>query len=116
MEEEYLGSGGDGRISNEDMRHFRIGINVRSFKANLRLQMRAVNLYVRILMPQQLVNLGIAARVPGSVSKLTLPHQTHPPVAIQRGMEVTIPNGSIFQLEFSLARKFTVQIGFQKSL
>ncbi|KAL2628806.1 hypothetical protein R1flu_013492 [Riccia fluitans] len=94
-----LASGGDGRIGNEDMRYFRIGIDVRSFKANLRLQMRAVNVYVRVLMPQQLVNLEIAARVPGGVSKLTIPHRTHPPVAIQRGMEVTIPNGYV-ALEF----------------
>ncbi|KAL3686860.1 hypothetical protein R1sor_013169 [Riccia sorocarpa] len=96
---EELGVGGDGRISDEDLRHFRIGIDVRSFKANLRLQMRAVNVYVRVLMPQQLVNLGLASRVPGSVSKLTTPHRTHPPVAIHRGMEVAIPNGYV-ALEF----------------
>ncbi|BBN08012.1 centrosomal protein CEP120 [Marchantia polymorpha subsp. ruderalis] len=89
------GAGGNGRMKDEELRHFRIGIDVRSFKANLRLQMRAVNVYVRVLMPQQLVNLGLASPLTGNVSKLTTPHRTHPPVAVQRGTEVTIPNGYV---------------------
>jgi len=74
-----------------ELRVFRVVIHLRSFKASMLLPRRSVNAYVRLLLPSQIVQLAVASSQ--ASSKLTTPLRTHPPVPVDRGTEVNIPNG-----------------------
>lgn len=73
-----------------EARLFCISINVCSFKATQHLPMRSVNLFVRIVLPEIVRAVVEASDLP---SKITASLRTHPPVLVERGTEINIPNG-----------------------
>jgi hypothetical protein len=85
-----------------ELRVFRVVIHLRSFKASMLLPRRSVNAYVRLLLPSQIVQLAVASSQ--ASSKLTTPLRTHPPVPVDRGTEVNIPNGYFLSLSPSLCQ------------
>ena len=82
----------------EEVRMFRLSVDVRSFKAGLRLPMKAINACVRVFLPPQIVKLALSTPNSANAAKLTAPIRTHPPVIIQKGSEVALSNGSVPQL------------------
>ncbi|KAI5058018.1 hypothetical protein GOP47_0026188, partial [Adiantum capillus-veneris] len=76
-----------------DVRMFRLIVDVRSFKARLRLPMKAINACVCVVVPPEIVKLAMATPNSANAAKLTAPLRTHPPVMAQKGSEVTLSNG-----------------------
>jgi hypothetical protein len=91
-----------------ELRVFRVVIRLRSFKASMMLPRRSVNAYFRLLLPSQIVQLAVASSQ--ASSKLTTPLRTHPPVPVDRGTEVNIPNGYSFSLSLSVSNSLTLGI------
>jgi hypothetical protein len=91
-----------------ELRVFRVVIHLRSFKASMMLPRRSVNAYVRLLLPSQIVQLAVASSQ--ASSKLTTPLRTHPPVPVDRGSEVNIPNGYSLSLSLSVSNSLTLGI------
>ncbi|MCO5608663.1 hypothetical protein L7F22_062877 [Adiantum nelumboides] len=81
--------------SGEDVRMFRLSVDVRNFKAGLRLPMKAINACVRVVLPPEIVRLAMATPNSANAAKLTAPLRTHPPVMAQKGSEVTLSNGFV---------------------
>ncbi len=92
-----------------ELRVFRVVIHLRSFKASMMLPRRSVNAYVRLLLPSQIVQLAVASSQ--ASSKLTTPLRTHPPVPVDRGTEVNIPNGYSLSLSLSLSVSDSLTLG-----
>lgn len=70
---------------------FCVSIDVRSFKANMHLPMRSANVFLRVMLPPEIVRLAVESC--NTSSKVTAPLRTHPPVLVSRGTEVNISNG-----------------------
>ncbi|KAH9537817.1 hypothetical protein CY35_16G071600, partial [Sphagnum magellanicum] len=92
--------GKDGDASQQDVyiknmndkgRLFSISIDVRSFKANLHLPIASANVIVRVVLPPELVRLATSS-CNASATVMT-PLLTHPPIQVNKGTEVIIPNG-----------------------
>jgi len=95
--------GKDGDASQQDVyiknmndkgRLFSISIDVRSFKANLHLPIASANVIVRVVLPPELVRLATSS-CNASATVMT-PLLTHPPIQVNKGTEVIIPNGYVF--------------------
>lgn len=84
---------GKGRIEDGEVRVFRVSVDVRSFRAGGRLPSRAVNVFVRVVLPQSIVKLAMASPYSANAAKLTAPLRSHPPVLVAKNSEVMIPNG-----------------------
>ncbi|CAK9264273.1 unnamed protein product [Sphagnum jensenii] len=76
---------------NDKSQLFSISIDVRSFKANLHLPIASANVIVRVVLPPELVRLATSSC--NASATIMTPHLTHPPIQINKGTEVIIPNG-----------------------
>ena len=78
-------------LKSKEIHVFCVSVDVRSFKANMHLPMRSANVFLRVMLPPEIVRLAVESC--NTSSKVTAPLRTHPPVLVNRGTEVNISNG-----------------------
>lgn len=93
---------------NDKSQLFSISIDVRSFKANLHLPIASANVIVRVVLPPELVRLATSSC--NASATIMTPHLTHPPIQINKGTEVIIPNGYVFFRFFFLHQQYNFKL------